>query len=195
MVRFDEDDGFADGCRKLTMSFLSRNGFFRDNSAGTITWEVAGRPAGSLKLITYVMEQEKPFIQLIYDLNVPESKELKKFDYRVYLDKVNSILFPEKYFYYFVCPMTGKRTSILYKPNKADLWLHREGFKMIDINTLDEKNFKNLEGKYGLELENKIAKLREKLKGKLKTDYKKVPVKLVERLRDLENRVNKFYIE
>src|ERR1043165_8608391 len=121
MVRFDEDDGNTDGCRKLTMSFLSRNGFFKGNSVGTITWETGGKPVGQLKVITNVIDQENPNIRLIYEQVITDTKEKKKYDYLVYLDRVNSILIPDKYFYYFVCPLTGKRTSILYKPNKADM--------------------------------------------------------------------------
>src|SRR5688500_16003879 len=102
MVNFDEDDDITDGCRKLTLSFLTKQGFFKDNCIGTITWTVLGKPAGNLKVITNVLDTDKPFIQLVYSQSVPGSGEKKDFDYRVYLDKVNSILLPDKYFYYFI---------------------------------------------------------------------------------------------
>jgi hypothetical protein len=195
MVNFDEDDEIISDCRKLTLSFLARQGFFKDDCMGTITWTVGGKPSGSMKVVTNVLGTDNPYVQLIYSQSNPGSNEQKNYDYKVYLDKVNSILYPDRFFYYFVCPLTSKRTSILYKPGMSEMWLHREAFKMLSSTPLQDKSFKNLEGKYGLELENKIAKLREKLKGKLKTDYKKVPVKLAERVRDLENRVNKFYVD
>lgn len=194
MVNYDEDDDvLSNGCRKLTLSFLTKHGFLKDNCIGTITWEIAGKPAGSLKVITNVLFTDKPFIKLVYTEPVRGSGELKEYEHLVYLARVNSSLEPDKYFYYFICPLTGKKTSILYKPVTADMWLHREAFKMLTSSSLQDKSIKNLEGKYGLELENKIAKMRQKLKLKLKKDYKRVPVKLAERLRELENRVNKFY--
>lgn len=196
MSRQREDtEDLADDCRKISASLLTKNGYFSGDFVGNLVWTYRGKPIDNIKITSHIIYDERPNIQLTYSQVNPETGEKTNFDYKVYLAKVNSTINPEKYFYYFVCPLTGKRTSILYKPSTGNMYLHREAYKMFSDNPLQSKTFSNLENRFGLELENKLSKSREKLKEKLKTNHKKVPLKLIERVKELEDRVNKLYVE
>lgn len=192
MSKFKED--IIDDCLKINASFLTKNGYFGGNYIGDMIWTLRGKPFESVRIISSITsDDDKPHIRLIYTQTDSETGKKTNFDYKVYLARVNSTINPEKYFYYFICPMTGKRTSVLYKPVSSNMYLHREAYRMFSQKTLD--SFSNLEARFGLELENKLSKLKEKLKDKLKSNHKKVPLKLIERVKNLEKTVKKLYVE
>ncbi len=190
----EDTDEFVEDCRKLSASFLTKQGYFKGDFVGNMIWTIRGMPVDNVKIISNIIYADRPHIQLSYIQIDPQTEKKTNMDYKIYLEKVNSIIDTDKYFYYFICPLTSKKTSILYKPVSSNMYLHREAYKMFSENPLYSKGFSNLENRFGLELENKLSKLKEKLKEKLKSNHKKVPLKLIERVKELEDRVNKLYI-
>ncbi len=180
--------------KKISAAFLTKHGYFNGNYIGSLIWTINNVAVDSVEIRSDTLFAERPFIQLVYSQKTPDSEEITNYNYKIYLEKVYSNIFPDKYFYYFTCPLTGKRTSVLYKSPSGNMFLHHDAHQVFSGNNLITASFRNLENRFGLELEYKIIKLKSKLQEKLKSNHKKVPLKLIERVRELEARVNKLYV-
>lgn len=105
---------------QLSISDLSKRGYFKESVSGTISWSLDSKVIAKITVSSLI--NGNPCIVLSYNYN-NEAKE-----YRVQLEAKNSNLGTGMH-WYFICPVTKGRCRKLYLVN--DLFLHRDAFKNI----------------------------------------------------------------
>jgi len=97
--------------RDISISNFKEWGYLDKSHSGSISWSIRGEKIASIGIRTMISEDEN-YIQLIYTVN----KETD-YNYRIYLDKVETNLKKGYYRWFFICPSTYKNVMKLYLAN------------------------------------------------------------------------------
>jgi hypothetical protein len=114
-------------CKRIEISFLRKQGYLEQGCirSGTLSWSRNGQPTGSISISSSI-QPEEAYIRLVYSIT-DRNGEKTDIDYRIDLVSVPSNLgWGNRW--YFLCPFTFKRCSILYKVPDSYYWKHREAF-------------------------------------------------------------------
>jgi hypothetical protein len=123
-----------DELKTVSISFLKKHNYLKPNhwQSGTVKWSINGNKTGSISIMVNT-KSEQPYIELNYKCNeVP-------INYKVQLISTPSNL-GKGFFWFFICPHTGKRCRKLYLINTY--FYHRTAFRgcMYEKQTQSKKN-------------------------------------------------------
>ncbi len=110
---------------RLELKFLLENGYIKlgCHITGSINWNRNGEPSGSIRYESKLTEEEQ-YIRVYYTHTNSYTGEKKDYDYQIYLDEVPTNIGNGKR-YYFICPMSGRRATILYMAYNSPIFKHR----------------------------------------------------------------------
>jgi hypothetical protein len=111
--------------KRLELACLIKNGMLLPgNRLMTMTWSKRGIETGSISVESFITPGADCYLLLSY--TVPNGTQ---HEYRVDLDPVRSNLPGSTASrYYMVCPVSGRRASILYLREGAELFAHRQAY-------------------------------------------------------------------
>ncbi len=97
---------------ELNITKLKEWGYLDKSNRGVLNWSINGEKIASIRIRTEISEDEN-YIQLSYVAN----KETD-YNYRIYLDKVETNLKKGFYRWFFICPKTYRNVMKLYLFNE-----------------------------------------------------------------------------
>ena len=109
----------ADGVRKISVSFLKKNGYFNGRRFGIITWTGGCDDHDSSVGIEVSTLNNDSYLRIYYTQTDNYSGEKKDFDYKIPLTNTSCRFGGKRY--WFICPWykngvyCGKRVGTLYK--------------------------------------------------------------------------------
>lgn len=183
MPRFPTFPTTCEATQRLELAYLRKVGLLRPGyHATTLQWSSRGQPSGSIGLEAHISPGEATYLRLHYTVN-GEARH----DYRVELEAVASNL-PSAAGcrYYFRCPKTGRRATVLYLRSGTGIFAHRQAFpaeRLYYESQLEAKRFRGLAHYFAADHEWE----REYRKGR-KTTYQGKPTRWYARLLALEER-------
>ena len=118
----------TDASKRISISYLKQQGYLEPGqfSQGPLNFSVNGNPTGSIMICTDTTGE--PYLKLTYSQTNRETGEKTNLDYKVWLVKVPSNL-GRGFRYYFQCPVSGKRCTILYMAYDSQYFKHREAYQ------------------------------------------------------------------
>ena len=119
----------CEGSKRIELSFLFKEGFLieGERTCSAIYWsDNHGNKTADINLIADMKGAEK-FIRLLYTITHRKSKQVSRFDYKIYLTWIPSNLGKGKV-WYFLCPVTQKRCRVLYLAYGSKTWKSREAY-------------------------------------------------------------------
>jgi hypothetical protein len=183
MPRFPSFPITCEATQRLEMAYLRKAGLLRaGHHSTTLRWSSRGEPSGSIGLEAHITPGTATYLRLYYTVN-----DQVKYDYRVELEAVTSNL-PNAAGcrYYFICPETGRRATVLYLRTGTGIFAHRQAFRAERLyydSQLETKRFRGLAKYFAVDREWE----REYRKGR-KTTYRGKPTRWYARLLTLEER-------
>jgi hypothetical protein len=153
MPRYPNYPTTTEGTQRLELTYLRRIGLLSPGERATILhWSSRGEPTGSIGLDTYIVPAKESYLRLYYTVNGE-----KKYDYRVELEAVPcNLAGVEGKRYYMVCPITGRRATVLYLRTGTGIFAHRLAFdhaRLYYDSQLENKRFRGLSKYYSLDRE------------------------------------------
>jgi methyl coenzyme M reductase gamma subunit len=111
--------------KQLTISFLNQHGLLEPGHRQlTMSWSVRGQETGSMSA-DVIITDEQSFLLLSYQII-----NGRTYEYQVDLVRVASNLPGSTASrFYMVCPVTGRRASILYLREGTELFAHRQAYR------------------------------------------------------------------
>lgn len=163
---------------RLELSFLLKGGYLKYgyNLNSKIYWVRNGYPTGNVSIQCCYTNNEK-WVRLNYFVGE------KIFDYKIYLEEVDSNLGRGKVIY-FLCPQSGKKCRILYIAYESDIFKSRQAYKdrlYYETQKCTKADYWNI--RY-FQLDNMINKLWD---GQRTSIYKDSITKRVKRIQRLTN--------
>lgn len=130
----------------ISINFLRKQGLLSPDSVNEcdIEWETNGRKVGQISAVVNTWNEPEigltPHVRLTYSVTNNTSEQCKNYEYEVDLERFPSNL-NRGFRYYFRCPVTGKRCSILYKPSSvAGRFAHRSVYHLLYKCQMERKN-------------------------------------------------------
>lgn len=166
------------GSERLELSFLIHSGYIRKGfQSGIINWN-----NGSSSRIESVFTEEGKYIRLIYQIK-KESGEIIPKNYQIRLESIPSNLGKGEV-YYFICPISGKRSRILYRCYGSQIFKSRNAYRnrIYYPSQIVSKNYYHSERKFSLE--SQISKLQSQIR---KSHYQGNETRLMQRIRKLSD--------
>lgn len=166
----------------ISIKSLNKDNILRHSSyTGMINFFRNGIQTGSINIQTKISNEES-YIRVSYNIKD------KKYDYVIQLLKVQSNLKRDCFYYYFLCPVTGNKSTKLYLVN--GIFRARTSFKYIYDSQTESKFTRDLLSFY--DSFTKINKIEKKLFRLYKSniDRKDKSNSLIKRLDKLENKQN-----
>jgi hypothetical protein len=182
MPRYPNFPDTTEAIRRLELSYLRKIGLLRPGfHSTTLNWTHNGRPSGRIALESAILPAET-YVRLRYTVNDTDA-----YDYRIQLEAVPSNL-GTGHRYYFLCPSSGRRATILYMPDGVGRFAHRLAFtsRLYYESQLEPKLFRGL----GVYFEADRAWEKEYRKGR-KTHYQGKPTKWYATLLRLEQQADR----
>ncbi len=145
MGRYSTGATTTDASLRLSIKFLKEHGYLENDSfrGGTVNYDVGGTPSGSISIS--VSTENDPYVELRYTITDNWSGEKTERDYRVDLERVPSNL-GKGFRYYFNCPTTGRRCTILYQAYGSHFFKSREAYqnRLYYPSQLESKRFRGI---------------------------------------------------
>jgi len=142
MAKFPTYPTLYDNVNQISITKLKEWNYLKPHQIirGTISWSINGKETASIS-IQINTDAKQHYIILDYKYRE------KPINYKLFLKAQQSNL-GKGYYYYFVCPVTGKQARKLYL--SGGYFLHRSAFKgcMYECQT-QSKYMRNLEKMYG----------------------------------------------
>jgi hypothetical protein len=112
---------------RLELSYLIKQKIIQKGKdcSSTVSWTASHSGKQSSIGIRAFCSTSTPRLELHYQVTKKATGDVRKYDYRVYLETVPSNLGKGEV-YYMVCPRSGQRARILYSPDGEDMFVHRE---------------------------------------------------------------------
>ncbi len=181
MPRYPNFPTTTDETQRLELSVLRRLNLLRPGHFNkTLTWSSRGEKTGEIGLVSHIDPEGGSFLHLSYIINGE-----KKYHYPVELESVPSNL-PGSggHRWYMVCPVTGRRATVLYLRSGTGMFAHREAFtgsRLYYDSQLEPKRFRGMGSYFAAEREWES----EYRKGR-KTHYRGKPTRWYARLLRLD---------
>jgi hypothetical protein len=173
-------------CQRIELTYLLKRGILKKGSIikSSISWT----NDNSIGIVGYWLEDEK-YIRLIYTQTSSDGTK-KSHDYKIYLITVKSNLGKGDVLY-FCCPESGKRCRILYSAYGSAIYKSRDTYqnKIYYPNQSCSKYYYWLTRYWATKEE--VDKLKEK---KYKSHYKGKKTKSIQRLEQLEERLDYYEV-
>ena len=174
---------------RLSIKFLKEHGYLENNSykGGAVNYSVGETPSGSISIGVNTMNE--PYVRFRYTITDPWSGEKTNRDYMVDLERVPSNL-GKGFRYYFNCPTTGRRCSILYQAYGSHFFKSREAYqnRIYYPSQLENKRFR------GIRMFDEERTLEELYRKRRKHTYKGRKTKITQRIEWLEKRFERSSI-
>ena len=171
--------------KRIELRYLLRNNLIQKDKIifGSLNWT----DGSNINFETFYSKDEA-YLRVNYKNTNVYTGEVTEHDYKIYLTSVPSNLGKGEVLY-MVCPITGKRSRILYKCYGSLIWKSREAYQnwiYYDSQLLSKKirPFKFMF--YEKELEELYRK-------KVKSHYRGKPTRLMKRIERLERNMNSFH--
>jgi hypothetical protein len=181
MPRYPNYPTTCDETQRLELSYLRQQGLLEPGQHNRqLHWSSRGERTGSIGLDAHIEPGGHSYLRLYYTINGTTSH-----DYRVPLVAVASNLPGSSGCrYYFLCPKTARRCTVLYLRSGTGIFAHREAFPLYRLYydaQLENKRFRGMSKYYSLDREWEA----EWRKGR-KLYYRGKPTRWHERLLKLE---------
>lgn len=156
----------ADGVKKISTSFLKRNGYFNGWRSGTITWTRGYDEHKSSVGIEVSTLNGNDYLRIYYTQTDNYSGEKKDFDYKIPLTTTPCRFGGKRY--WFICPWCkngvycGKRVGTLYKD--GDYFACRHCYDLTYSSRKVNRRYKMFHLFNVLTLEDKIEELYKQIK-------------------------------
>ncbi|HMG16615.1 MAG TPA: hypothetical protein VK590_14255 [Saprospiraceae bacterium] len=183
MGRYSTGVWTTNDCKTISISFLKKYGYLEPGiiKKGVLSYSINGNPNGAISISTNTIDE--PYLEIAYILSSSKTEERKNIKYRVLLVKAASNL-GKGFRYYFLCPFSFKRCEILYMAYGSHYYKHREAYKNRIYYPLQQESKMGQIFKY-----HAINKVLDKLyQKKVKSHYKGVKTKLVQRIETLQKK-------
>ncbi len=181
MGRYTTGATHTDASKQISISFLKKNGYLEPGRMvrGTVNFSKNGEPTGSITISVNTVNA--PYMQLIYTITDNNTGAKTPMDYKINLMKVPSNL-GKGFRYYFLCPFSFKRCTIVYMAYGSQVFKHREAYKrrLYYRNQMESKRFRCYRFH---SIEDKLAEL---YKGKLVPVYRGQTTRRKKRIEALE---------
>jgi hypothetical protein len=137
--------------KQLAIAFLNQHGMLEPgHRLMTMSWTVRGQEAGSISVEAIINPGEERYLLLAYTTANGNAHE-----YRVDLVSVTSNLPGSTASrFYMVCPITGRRASILYLRHGTELFAHRQAYpakRLYYDSQLELKRYRGLTKNYQID--------------------------------------------
>jgi hypothetical protein len=137
--------------KQLAIAFLKQHGMLElGHRLMTMSWTVRGKEAGSISVESIITPEEESYLLLAYTMANGNAHE-----YRVDLVSVASNLPGSTASrFYMVCPVTGRRASILYLRHGTELFAHRQAYpakRLYYDSQLELKRYRGLTKNYQID--------------------------------------------
>ncbi len=181
MPRYPNYPTTCDETQRLELAYLRQQGLLEPGTHNRqLHWSSRGKRTGSIGLDAHIEPGGHSYLRLHYTINGTTSH-----DYRVHLVAVASNLpGSSSSRYYFLCPRTARRATVLYLRSGTGIFAHREAFpaqRLYYDSQLEVKRFRGLAAYFGADKEWE----KHYRKGR-KTSYRGKPTRWYARLLKLE---------
>jgi hypothetical protein len=185
MPRYPNYPTTCEGTQRLELAYLRKIGVLQPGIySRTLSWSNRGQPSGSIGLDAHIEPGESNYLRLYYTVN----KE-RHYDYTVQLEQQPSNLRGVAgYRWYMVCPITGRRATVLYLRSGTGVFAHRLAFpqeRLYYDAQLENKRFRGLSNYFGVDKE-----WEEQYRKGRKLFYQGKPTRWHERLLKLERQTD-----
>lgn len=181
MPRYPNFPTTTDETQRLELSYLLRSGLLQPGYRNrNLTWSRNGKQTAAIGIATNIDADTGSWLRLYYTVN-----DKTEYDYTVDLVQVASNL-PgcSGGRWYMVCPVSGRRATVLYMRTGTGKFAHREAYgptRLYYDSQLEPKRFRGIGKYYSVDREWE----REYRKGR-KTHYRGKPTRWYARLLNLE---------